>query len=317
MKKLLLTTAIAALSVTAAQAAPTVYGKAGVKVQYQEDGDVTLDSNSTRFGLKGGEAITANTDFIYKAEFGFDIDTDGDDDEVDFEQRDTYVGLANDQMGTVVAGRLTAIDDVINFTNPSEYKDAGVLGSFDGDRLNNSIAYFSPEMSGVQLMAMYKLTDSSKGTEDKEGDLDGSFGVGGKYENGPLAAGITYIKAEDGADWDDDIRVSGAYDLTNNFTVSGLYQVIDFDDKDEKENAYIVAGEYAVPASKWTVYGEYDGVTNKGGVEDADMDVYSVGGDYAFTKATKGQVFMGYTDVNSDDDDDNYFGGGVGIVHKF
>ncbi|PIE47556.1 MAG: porin [Gammaproteobacteria bacterium] len=312
MKKLLLTTAIAALSVTAAQAAPTVYGKAGVKVQYQEDGDVTLDTNTTRFGLTGSEAITANTDFVYKAEFGFDIDSDGNDGEVDFKQRDTYVGLANDQMGTVVAGRLTAIDDVINFTNPSEYKDAGVLGSFDGGRLNNAMAYFSPDMDGVQLMAMYKMTDSDDGAEDNDGDLSGSYGVGAKYEKGPLAAGITYIKADDGADWDD-IRVSGAYDLTNNFTLSGLYQVIDFDGADEKENAYIVAGEYDVPGSKWTVYGEYDGVTNAGGVEDADADVYSVGGDYAFTQATKGQVFLGLTDTG----DDESVGGGVGIVHKF
>lgn len=345
MKKLLLTTAIAALSVTAAQAAPTVYGKAGVKVQYQEDGDVTLDSNSTRFGLKGGEAITANTDFIYKAEFGFDIDTDGDDKEVDFKQRDTYVGLANDQMGTVVAGRLTAIDDVINFTNPSEYKDAEVKGSFDGERLNNSIAYFSPEMSGFQLMGMYKFTDSSKGSEDSKGDMSGSFGVGGKYENGPLAAGITYIKGDDqqiaGINQDileaeegigefefDDIRVSAAYDLTNNFTVSGLYQVLDVDGADEKEQSYILAGEYNIPNSKWDVYAEWDHGENvfdfdavaeaiNEGTEytnkDNDVDVYSVGGNYAFTKATKGQVFLGLTD----DGDDESVGGGVGIVHKF
>ncbi len=315
MKKLLLTTAIAALSVTAAQAAPTVYGKAGVKVQYQEDGDVTLDTNTTRFGLTGSEAITANTDFVYKAEFGFDIDEgQGDDkDKVDFVQRDTYVGLANDQMGTLVAGRLTAIDDVINFTDPSEYKDAKVIASFDGDRLNNAMAYFSPDMGGVQLMAMYKMTDSNDGAEDQKGDLSGSYGVGAKYEKGPLAAGITYIKADDGADWDD-IRVSGAYDLTNNFTLSGLYQAIDFNEKGkEDEQAYIVAGEYDVPASKWSVYGQYNGVTNLGGVEDADADVYSVGGDYAFTQATKGQVFLGLTDT----DDDDSVGGGVGIVHKF
>ncbi|WP_434354315.1 porin [Psychrobacter sp. HD31] len=345
MKKLLLTTAIAALSVTAAQAAPTVYGKAGVKVQYQsevpvmdgdeyavdengkvkmEDGDLTLDSNSTRFGLKGGEAITANTDFIYKAEFGFDIDQPRGGSDVKFKQRDTYVGLANDQMGTVVAGRLTAIDDVINFTNPSEYKDAEVIGSFDGNRINNSMAYFSPEMSGVQLMAMYKLTDASDGETDGKGDQDGSWGVGGKYENGPLAAGITYIKVDDAGEdgkteWDD-VRVSAAYDLTSDLTVSGLYQTIDFNNKDlEDEQSYIIAGEYDIPGSKWDVYAEYDAARDYEGADGSDVDVFSVGGNYAFTKATKAQVFAGYTDKsfkNSNLDHD-YYGVGAGIVHKF
>lgn len=328
MKKLILASAVAALSVSAAQAAPTVYGKAGVQLNYMEDGDVTLDSDSTRFGLKGGEAITGNTDLIYKLEFGLEIDEPrGDGSDAEFKQRDTYVGLANDQYGTLIGGRLTAIDDEINYTNPSEYADSFGYLSWDGDRVNNSIAYFTPSYDGLQLMAMYKLTDSDNGKEDEDNDADGSYGLGAKYEGARGAAGITYIGGEDGAGFEDNLRVSGAYDLTSDFTISGLYQNIDFgDDADEDEQFYTVAGEYDIPNSKWDIYGEYDATRDYDGVEGADVDVFSVGGNYSFTSATTGKVFLGYTDKTFDDsdsdnidysEDSDYFGGGVGILHVF
>ena len=81
MKKLLLATAIAALSVSAAQAAPTVYGKAFVTADYVnaerdvEGADNDLDSDSvqvnsnvSRLGFKGSEAIFIWV-FFYKKAF--------------------------------------------------------------------------------------------------------------------------------------------------------------------------------------------------------------------------------------------------------
>lgn len=48
MKKLVLATAVAALSVTAAQAAPTVYGKAFLTLDLKDgDTDVTVVNNAT------------------------------------------------------------------------------------------------------------------------------------------------------------------------------------------------------------------------------------------------------------------------------
>ena len=109
MKKLLLATAIAALSVSAAQAAPTLYGKAFVTADYvnaefdgedmdgivnldEDESSVQINSNISRLGFKGSEAMTANTDVIYQLEYGINIDDSGDDN-IGFKSRDTYLGL--------------------------------------------------------------------------------------------------------------------------------------------------------------------------------------------------------------------------------
>ena len=134
MKKLLLATAIAALSVSAAHAAPTVYGNVLLTTDYvdgnltvKKDGNKLIDkdysttqlnssgsSNVTgsRIGFKGAEALTANTDLVYQLEYGIDVDADKG---KNFRSRDTYIGLSNKQYGTLVAGSLYAIDDNINY----------------------------------------------------------------------------------------------------------------------------------------------------------------------------------------------------------
>ena len=134
MKKLLLATAVAALSVSAANAAPTVYGKILLTTDYvdgnltvKKDGNKLIDedysttqlnssgsSNVTgsRIGFKGAEALTANTDLVYQLEYGIDVDADKG---RNFRSRDTYIGLSNKQYGTLVAGSLYAIDDNINY----------------------------------------------------------------------------------------------------------------------------------------------------------------------------------------------------------
>ena len=61
MKKLLLATAIATLSISAAQAAPKVYGNLHLGVDYQNikpavggsASETVLDSNASRIGVKG------------------------------------------------------------------------------------------------------------------------------------------------------------------------------------------------------------------------------------------------------------------------
>ena len=146
MKKLVLATAVAALSVTAAQAAPTVYGKAFLTLDLQDgDKDVTvvnhttgkstttsedwskdetrsqLNSNASRIGIRGSEPLTANTDVVYQLEYGVDVDANTD----QFYSRDTYLGLSNKQYGTLLAGRLTSIDERVDYANVTQ---GGVMG---------------------------------------------------------------------------------------------------------------------------------------------------------------------------------------------
>ncbi|MBO1516336.1 porin [Psychrobacter halodurans] len=349
MKKLLLATAVAALSVSAANAAPTVYGKGfltldlntgdtdvtvtdtvtGVSTEtsFDEDERSQLNSNASRIGLKGSEALTANTDLVYQLEYGIDIDAgdafvDADGGRMEksdqFYSRDTYLGLKNAQYGTLLGGRLSAIDDYVNFANVTEGGVLGgdaVLASFDAPRTNNTFNYFSPNINGMQFMAMYAM-DEDNGTDTLGRD---AFGVGGKYEAGPMNVGATYIQAGDFKV----ARVSGNYAISPVVTLGALYQNTDFD-SDDNENAFTISGEMAT-ATPWTAYAQGDFVNNVGGADDAEAFRAVVGGKYAFNAATTGHLYGAYLSAEEEETvattrtkaEYDGFGIGGGIEYKF
>ena len=361
MKKLLLATAVAALSVSAANAAPTVYGKVLLTTDYvdgnltvKKDGDKLIDEdysttqlNSTgssnltgsRIGFKGAEALTANTDLVYQLEYGIDVDADKG---KNFRSRDTYIGLSNKQYGTLVAGRLSAIDDNINYAGQTvslydtystgfsveaaDEETADILGvkkgetvkflaSWDGNRANNSLAYFSPSYNGLQFMGMYVMEE--KNSTDLETKSE-AFGAGLKYEptNQPFRAGATYIKSSDFST----ARVSGAFDVNAATTLGALYQVTDLD-KDKNENLFTLSGSYAIPATKWKAYAQGDIVKNISGLDGLDGSRFVVGGKYGFNAATTGHLYTGYSKIEASEDgydlDASGFGIGTGIEYNF
>ncbi len=315
MKKLLLATAVAALSVSAAHAAPTVYGKAFLTADYYDfDDESTTQLNSTgsRIGFKGAEALTANTDLVYQLEYGVDVDADKGE---NFRSRDTYIGLSNKQYGTFVAGRLTTLDDYINYANQASGGVLGgddVLASFTAPRANNAMAYFSPTYNGLQFMGMYGLD----GDQDANSLSDHEqFGAGVKYEptNQPFRVGATYITAGDALKA---ARVSGSYDLNKDVTLGALYQNTDVD-TDDNENLITVSGTYKT-ATPWTAYAQADVVSNVAGESDDDAQRYIIGGKYAFNANTTGHVYGAYLNEDlANDESVDGFGIGTGIEYKF
>lgn len=311
MKKLLLAAAVAALSTVAAQAAPTVYGKAFLTVDLAQ-GDAAqteraqLNSHSSRIGFKGSEALSAQTDLVYQLEYGIDIDADKN---RNFKSRDTYLGLSNKQFGTVLAGRLTAIDDMVNYADVTAGgvldveggNGAGLLASFDAPRANNAIAYVSPNYNGLNFLGMYAM-------DEKTGDERDIFGVGAKYETNAFNAGGTYIQAGDLKV----ARVSGSYNVTPAITAGALYQIKDIGN-DNKENALTVSGTYKVAQTPWTAYTQVDLVDNYGNQKDLEAQRLAIGGQYAFNKNATGHVYGSY--LNRKDDD--AIGVGAGIEYKF
>ena len=320
MKKLLLATAVAALSVSAAHAAPTVYGKALVTVDYSDFDDESttkLNSTGSRIGFKGAEALTANTDLVYQLEYGVEIDSDNGGtvkgkSQNQFHSRDTYLGLSNKQYGTLVAGRLSAIDDNINYVSQTVGQYDGFnAASWDGDRVNNAMAYFSPAYNGLQFMGMYAVEEDN--ASDLATDAE-AFGVGVKYEpaNQPFRAGATYIKSGDF----NTTRLSGAYDLNNQIGLGALYQISDLDTSD-KENLAAVSATYKT-ATPWTAYAQAEMTSNVGGVDGDDAQRLVLGGKYAFKANATGHVYAGYSNLEQEDQDDrDGFGIGTGIEYKF
>lgn len=360
MKKLLLASAVAALSVTAAQAAPTVYGKAFLTLDLNDGNtDVTrttgatattssadwnsrsqLNSNGSRIGLRGAEALTANTDLVYQLEYGIDVDANTNYDsngnaKGQFYSRDTYLGLANEQYGTLLAGRLTAIDDMINYANVTAGGVLGgddVLASFNAPRANNAFAYVSPSYNGLNFLGMYVMDeftgaefDANRRRLNNNGSTDtlgrDAFGVGVQYTPAGQAyrAGATYIQSGDLKF----TRLSGDYKLNPALTVGALYQLSDY--TDNNENAFTVSGQYKVAQTPWTTYAQVDWVDNVLGASNADTQRLVVGGKYAFNTNTTGHIYGAYlngettttngaTTVKTETDG---FGIGGGIEYKF
>lgn len=308
MKKLLLASAVAALSVTAAQAAPTVYGKAFLTLDYEKDGRAQLNSTSSRIGFKGESALTANTDLVYQLEYGVDVDADNNG-KRQFYSRDTYIGLKHKQYGTLLAGRLSAIDGEVDYAGIADGGLAsGVYASFDADHANNALAYVSPSYNGLSFLGMYVL-DENNATDTFGRDV---AGVAVKYEpkDASYKAGASYIQAGN----DRKIaRVSGAYDLSKVTTVGALYQIDDGVGA-AKENVLTVSGSHKYAETPWTVYGQLDLVDNQGGVKDVDAQRLVAGGKYGFNPATTGHVYAVADKIKGSD---TGFGIGGGIEYKF
>lgn len=333
MKKLLLASAVAALSVTAAQAAPTVYGKVFVSVDAQKDDKnitttsqvfingqagastttkssedlagkpIKLNSNNSRIGFKGSESLNANTDVVYQLEYGVRTDDDND----RFTARDSYIGLAHKEFGTLVAGRLSTIDGQVDYANVASggvLGGDGILASFDSPRANNALAYFSPAYGNVQLMGMYIMDENADTGRD-------TYGVGAKYEMDAMRAGATYIQSGDTKV----ARVSGAYDINPTLTAAALFQ--NTKSAAGSEKALTVSSEYKLTNTPWTAYGQIDMVNDVEGVKGADKKRLVAGGKYAFNANTTGHLYGAYLNSeNSSVTDSRVAGTGALLTSK-
>ena len=177
MKKIAIASAIALASITAAHAAPTVYGKAFLTLDYvstdydaankTDEDTFKLNSNQSRIGFKGDDDLTDTTKLIYQLEYQINPD----DDSQQFKSRNTYVGLAHNTLGTVLAGRhdtpLKLAQNKVDVFNDTlfDMANAGVSGE---NRANNTLAYQSPAIVGmpVSFMAATALSET-----DADGDI--------------------------------------------------------------------------------------------------------------------------------------------------
>ncbi len=182
MKKIALTSTIILASISVAQAAPTVYGKALLTAEYTDFNDKTaankdttttkLVSNSSRIGLKGSEGLTANTDLVYQLEYGIDVDADSNNrtGNQQFYSRNTYLGVTNKQYGTLLAGRH---DTPLKLTKGSvdvfnDYDNVSLGNVMAGEnRVNNVLAYRSPKLSTLPVTFMV-ATSLSENDDDSD-----------------------------------------------------------------------------------------------------------------------------------------------------
>lgn len=210
MKKTLIAGAIAAgLSGAAiAQTNVTVYGIMDLGYLYQKaDGQKNRNaidsgiSSGSRLGFRGTEDLGNGLKANFVLEQGIKADTGESDQNGRTFGRQSWVGVSGG-FGEVRAGRQNALGyewfggGVTPWgTNYSQANPKTIFG-YDNvaERLDNSVFYFSPSVSGFQGAVGYSTRrDSSEVAGSSNNERAVSAGL--RYRNGPLMAVLTYDQA--------------------------------------------------------------------------------------------------------------------------
>ena len=356
MKKIAIASAIALASITAAHAAPTVYGKVLLTGEYTDVDDKTaankdtsttkLVSNFSRIGFKGEDDLTDTTKLVYQLEYGIDVDAASNQDSKgkdknQFYSRNTYIGLAHNTMGTLLAGRYDTPFrlakggvDVFN-----DYDNVGLGKLMAGEqRVDNVIAYKSPTLVGtpVTFLGAVSLDECSQNDDDKclvtaavpatgttpakpavYRDKKNAYSAMVNYDQNGVYIGLGYdnsVYGNDTSGW----RLAGSLDMgkmnmVDGLTLGALYQDYDFN-TDDNEQSWLLSGKYKVGATPWAVKAQYIDTSNQSGVKDNDATEVALGAEYSFNKATKGHLYA--AQIDTDNVSDKTIVGG-GLEYKF
>lgn len=350
MKKIALASAIALASITAAHAAPTVYGKVLLTGEYTDVDDKTaankdtsttkLVSNYSRIGFKGEDDLTDTTKLVYQLEYGIDVDADTNG-KGQFYSRNTFIGLAHNTMGTLLAGRhdtpfklAKGGVDVFN-----DYDNVGLGKLMVGEtRANNVIAYKSPTLVGtpVTFLGAVSLDECSQNDDDKclvtaavpatgttpakpavYRDKKNAYSAMVNYDQNGVYIGLGYensVYGNDTSGW----RLAGSLDMgkmnmVDGLTLGALYQDYDFN-TDDNEQSWLLSGKYKIGATPWAVKAQYIDTSNQSGLKDRDAQEIALGAEYTINKATKGHLYA--AQIDTDNVSDKTIVGG-GLEYKF
>jgi len=354
MNKKLLTLAVAAsmAAPVAAMADAVLYGKLHMSIDYAdiEDGYEGWGLNgggslpgvgrANRIGVKGSEDLGNGLKAIYQVEFSVEMTEEGSADADSGSadgvgMRNSFLGLAGD-WGTVLVGRhdspmkmstgkLDLFGDTLADMN-------GTVG-FDDKRLDNVIAYISPNFSGFQLSAATHVgggstVSTSTGENLNADSLAEGYSLAGIYKNGPFYASLAYESlgnelfmstAQSEADLIDDDYNKWRLGLGlldwNGFTLTGIYENQDLLDEADADLWQIQAGYSFGNNMVKAMYGVSSTDYDIAGVDEQDRDTWALAFDHSFSKRTSAYVL--YTQVDDDVDAEDWSGFSFGMIHSF
>src|SRR5450830_1106445 len=157
----------------------------------------------SRIGFKGVEDLGGGLNAVFQLETGFNNDNgalNGQDSATsnNLFRRKSVVGLAGG-FGSVLLGRQTDFADTISaYTAVNDFggvtaNSGSGLNRLQGTRTNNSVSYTTNNLGGFTGNLMYGFGETAGKTSAGQ-----SFGLGGKYDNGPLGLGINYYQSKQG-----------------------------------------------------------------------------------------------------------------------
>ena len=310
--KTLLASALATATLASAHAADplTVYGKLNVTAQSNDVNDeatTTIQSNASRFGVKGAFELSSSLEAFYTVEY--EVDT-GDEDKENFKARNQFVGLKgnfgafsvgrNDTMLKISQGKVDQFNDL----------SGDLKNLFKGEnRIEQTATYVTPSFSGFKMGVTYAAEGASSQYAQDGFSVAAMYGDA-KLKKSPFYAAVAYDADVKGYEV---VRATVQGKIAG-LKLGGMYQqqeaTYDSDGNSlvdqESKTGYLLSAAYTIDAV--VLKAQYQDMEDKG-------DTWSVGGDYKLGKPTK--LFAFYTNRSYEkiENDDKYFG--VGLEHKF
>lgn len=266
MKRKLLTLAIGAAVIAqsgSVLADATVYGKINTTLQSNNFDYIgraqldnwTVDSNSSRLGVKGKSKINDDLDAVFKMEFEVYTD-DGynscNSSNNTFCQRNIYAGLSSKKYGMLYAGKN---DTVLKMAaDGTDLFNDLVLGDITNymvgeNRMDNSIIYTSPVIAGFTFSTSTILgeqtgVDNQNGTDPFDDSIQQNSGI---YDSSSTAIKYDFNEKSWVAlagDWNvanaDIVRAVGSVTV-GDFTFNGQVQTANNHDKDYSPGTGLVS----------------------------------------------------------------------------
>lgn len=344
MKKTLIALAVlgSVAGVAQAQSAVTIYGKVDLGITKLSGDTTNLGLNSSaqmqgnhqsRIGFKGTEDLGGGLSALFQIENRFNADN-GTQKGASLFSGPVFVGVAGG-FGTVKMGRnWSTIDSVSTAAiDPFEGDGIGSMNALTTPRLNNTVTYYTPNMSGFGAQVQYilgeKPTKNADGTPFNPRNHNDGYAVGVNYNNGPIYLGAGYGVVEN-------------TDRANIWAVSGSYAfgpakiALGYDRSDSKisgqptaKNA-VIAGTYEIGSGliKLAYNQARDSVdgTDKGLSNDASplqLNVFdkiqkvSIGYQHNLSKRTSLYADVARTRYTDPGFKNSITGVGVGVTHNF
>jgi predicted porin len=345
---------IIALAIASALTAPAVamadsgnvslYGQANLSIDVVNDGNNpsgssnNLVSNTSRVGVKGSEDLGGGLTAVFQAEKEVLMDTGAAGSTTLFD-RNTYLGVASADMGTVLFGRhdtpyKMSTRGLDMFADGVADNRKHIMSAHD-TRLGNVIAYVSPAFSGFTVAAASQFGSEGAASGDKKGtvlSLAGMYSLGGIYATlayqsvkagdvvgSDLAAPLLGITAADGEN--KAFKLGGGYTM-DAFTVNAVVEKTTLKAtpaaSDKTGTNVYLAGKFSLSTTDAVklAYGKRGDTTTGGTTTTNNAKQVSLGYDHDMSKRTS--VYALYTKVT-----DNTSGAvdpstvSIGMKHAF
>jgi len=294
-KKLIAVAIAAAVAAPAAMANDTtLYGKVHMSINNVDAGATdqwNVSNHSSRLGVKGSEDLGNGMKAIFKYEMSYSGVDSG---TAIGSARNSYIGLAGD-FGTFLVGRHDTPAKVAFYAAGNERLGDSIIDlnsnfGFAEMRINNAIAYVSPNFSGFTVAAAIVPME---GAGASTGGLADAVSVGAMYSGMGVKAGLGYTDTDDVLNNSTLLNAGASYTF-GAFSIGGQYQETEFGGNERE--AWALTGAAGFGNNEFVVmYGETESDDN------ADTDTLGIALKHKLSKRTTAYAAYRASDTNLGD----------------